>query len=89
MIAVFHAKFHHRSFLIFKLFEYFDHSGARLGRVLLQAEVRAAPMIIVREFSEVSRQSGFTEYNHVIQALPTNGADHPLDKGSLPRRPWR
>jgi hypothetical protein len=27
MIAVFHAKFHHRSFLIFKLFEYFDHSG--------------------------------------------------------------
>jgi len=26
MIAVFHAKFHHRSFLIFKLFEYFDHS---------------------------------------------------------------
>jgi hypothetical protein len=29
MIAVFHAKFHHRSFLIFKLFEYFDHSGCR------------------------------------------------------------
>jgi hypothetical protein len=29
MIAVFHAKFHHRSFLIFKLFEYFDHSGVR------------------------------------------------------------
>jgi hypothetical protein len=27
MIAVFHAKFHHRSLLIFKLFEYFDHSG--------------------------------------------------------------
>ena len=26
MIAVFHTKFHHRSFLIFKLFEYFGHS---------------------------------------------------------------
>ena len=26
MIAVFHAQFHHRSFLIFKLFEYFDYS---------------------------------------------------------------
>jgi hypothetical protein len=31
MIAVFHAKFHHRSFLIFKLFEYFGHSGKRVG----------------------------------------------------------
>jgi hypothetical protein len=29
MIAVFHAQFHHRSFLIFKLFEYFDHSGSQ------------------------------------------------------------
>src|SRR6516225_5806100 len=27
MIAVFHAQFHHRSFLIFKPFEYFDHSA--------------------------------------------------------------
>jgi hypothetical protein len=31
MIAVFHAKFHHRSFLIFKLFEYFDHSGTEVA----------------------------------------------------------
>src|SRR5215469_12043165 len=46
-------------------------------------------MIIVRESSEVARQSGFTEYDHVIQALPSNGADHPLDIGSLPRRPGR
>src|SRR5215831_12034143 len=30
-------------------------------------------MIIVREFSEVVRQAGFTEYDHVIQALPPNG----------------
>jgi hypothetical protein len=29
MIAAFHAKFHHRSFLILKLFEYFDHSGSK------------------------------------------------------------
>src|SRR5215468_6783825 len=46
-------------------------------------------MIIVGEPSEVARQSGFTEYDYVIQALPPNGADHPLDIGSLPRRPGR
>ena len=46
-------------------------------------------MIIVCEFSEVAIQAGFTEYDHVIQALPPNGADHPLDIGSLPGRPGR
>jgi hypothetical protein len=46
-------------------------------------------MIIVREFSAVARPSGFTEYDHVIQALPPNGADHPLNIGSLPRRRGR
>src|SRR5215471_2095860 len=49
----------------------------------------ATPMIVVRESSEMARQAGFTEYDHVIQALPANGADHPLDIGSLPRRPGR
>jgi hypothetical protein len=36
-------------------------------------------MIIVGESSQVARQAGFTEYDHVIEALPPNGADHPLD----------
>ena len=39
----------------------------------------------LREFSQVLRQAGFTENDHVIQALPPNGADHPLDIGSLAR----
>ena len=47
----------------------------------------ATPMIVVRESSQVARQAGFTEYDHVIQALPPNGADHPLDVSSLPGRP--
>jgi hypothetical protein len=63
--------------------------GARLGRVLLQAQVCATPMIVVRESSEVAGQAGFTEHDHVIQALPPNGADRPLDIGSLPRRTGR
>src|SRR5262245_18172397 len=63
--------------------------GAKLGRVLLQAEVRAAPMIVVHESSEMAVLTGFTEYDHVIQALPPNGADHPLEVSSLPGRPGR
>src|SRR6516165_2640744 len=63
--------------------------GAWLGRVLLQAQVRATPMIIVRESSEVATQAGFAEYDHVIQALSPNGVDHPLDVGSLPGRAGR
>jgi len=46
-------------------------------------------MVVVREFSEVVRQAGFTEYDHVIQALPPNAADHALDVRTLPRRSWR
>ena len=53
--------------------------GAWLGRVLLQAQVRATPMIIVHEFSEVAIQAGFTEHDHVIQTLTANRTDHPLD----------
>jgi hypothetical protein len=34
MIAVFHPKFHHRSSLICKLFEYFGHSGKQINRGL-------------------------------------------------------
>jgi len=33
--------------------------------------------------------AGFTEYDHVIQALAAQRADHALDIGSLPRRPRR
>ena len=63
--------------------------GAGLWRILLQAEVRAAPMIVVHESSEMAIQTGFTEYDHVIQALPSNRANHPLNVSPLPRRPRR
>src|SRR5215471_6059456 len=46
-------------------------------------------MVVVREFSEVLRQAGFTEDDHVIQALPPNGAGHALDVRTLPRRSSR
>src|SRR5215831_4164881 len=44
-------------------------------------------MIIVCEVSEMAMQTGFAEYDRVIQALAPNRADHPLDVGSLPGRP--
>src|SRR5262245_17826148 len=43
-------------------------------------------MIIVCEVSEMAMQTGFTEYDHMIQALAPNRADHPLDVSSLPGR---
>jgi hypothetical protein len=46
-------------------------------------------MIIVCESAQVARQAGFTAYDHVIQALSANGADHPLHVGSLPGRSRR
>src|SRR6516225_5174704 len=63
--------------------------GAWLGRILLQAQVRATPMIIVGESSQVAIQAGFAPYDHVIQALSPNGADHPLNVGPLPGRAGR
>ena len=38
----------------------------------------------LREFSQVLRQAGFTENDHVIQALPPNGADRAFDVRTLP-----
>jgi hypothetical protein len=58
--------------------------GPWLGRILRQAQVRATPMIIVCESSQVARQASFTAYDYVIQALLPNGADHTLQIGSLP-----
>src|SRR5215469_16033977 len=43
-------------------------------------------MIIVCEVLEMAMQTGFTEYDHVIQALAPNRADHPLDVSTLPGR---
>jgi len=41
-------------------------------------------MIVVDEVLKVSVQTALVEYDHVIQALAANGADHPFDIGTLP-----
>ena len=36
-------------------------------------------MIVVEEVLKVSVQTALVEYDHVIQALAAEGADHPFD----------
>jgi len=57
--------------------------GAWVGRVLLEAQVRATPMVILHDSSEVTRQVNFAKYDHMIQAFPPHGADYSLDIASL------
>jgi hypothetical protein len=63
--------------------------GARLGRILLQAEMRTTPMIVVHETTQVPPKTLFVEHDHVVQALASDGADNPFDLGTLPRRARR
>ena len=60
--------------------------GARNRRVLLQSQVRPAPMIVVHETLQVTVQAPFAEHDYVVQALAANGADDPFDISSLPGR---
>ena len=60
---------------------------ARFRRVLLQSQVRPAPMIVVHETLQVTVQAPFAEHDYVVQALAANGADDPFDISSLPGRP--
>ena len=41
-------------------------------------------MIVVDEVLNVPVQTALVEYDHVIQALAAEGADHPLDISTLP-----
>src|SRR2546430_17429794 len=48
--------------------------------------MRSRSVIVIEIGSESSSQRGFMEHDHMIEAFATNGANHPLDVGSLPRR---
>src|SRR6266404_3275706 len=58
----------------------------RLGRVLLQSEVRAASMIIGDEAVKMAPEAGFVEHDHMVQAFATKSANHTFNVGALP---WR
>ena len=43
-------------------------------------------MIVLNITGESSTQGGFIEHDDMVETLPPNGTNHPLDIGSLPRR---
>src|SRR6187549_916412 len=57
---------------------------ARYRCVLLQPQVRPAPMIVVHETLYVTGQAPLAEHDYVVQALAADGADDAFDISSLP-----
>ncbi len=57
---------------------------ARFRCVLLQSQVRPAPMIVIHETLQVTVQASFAEHNYVVRALAADGADDAFDLSSLP-----
>jgi hypothetical protein len=57
----------------------------RFRRVLRQREMRSGPVIIFCKRFHLSRERRFAEGDHLIQALPSNGADDALHISHLPR----
>src|SRR4051794_20149587 len=60
-----------------------------IGRILLQCEVRASPVIVKGERLKVPGQTSLVENDHVIEAFATNCANDPFDIRTLPWRAWR
>ena len=60
-----------------------------LRGVFVQSEMRSAPVIVVRETTEVVAKPAFTAHDHVVQAFTTDRADHAFDVGALPGRAGR
>ena len=50
-----------------------------LRGVLVQAEMRSAPVIVIHEAAEVVAKVLFTAHDHVIQAFTADGADLAFD----------
>ena len=56
-----------------------------IGRVLLEPEMRAAPVVVPKIGPEHVSQVRLVQDHDIIQALPADGADHALDIRVLPR----
>ena len=59
-----------------------------VGAVLVPRKVRAGAMVIVDIRRKDPPQVAFIENDDVIEALPSDRADHPLHEWVLPRRAW-
>ena len=61
-----------------------DLYTASIGRILLQSEVCASPVIVIDERLKVPGQTALVEYDHVIEAFATYCADDAFDIRTLP-----
>ncbi len=61
--------------------------GAMLWRVHLQGLMDAPPMVEIDVGTENAAQVALVKDNDVVQALSTEGPDHPFGVGILPRTP--
>src|SRR5262249_16396715 len=67
-----------------------DPGGQGVGRrpmvrrVFLEAEMRAAPMVVAEARRQEAAQVGGIQNDQVIEALATDGSDQPLDERVLP-----
>src|SRR5262249_18571131 len=66
-----------------KLADPLDRSMSR--GILAQRQVRSVPVVVGSIGFEDSAQMVFAQDHHVVQALPTDGADQPLGMAVLPR----
>jgi hypothetical protein len=60
---------------------------SRFGRVLVRGKMLPRLLIVLQITSQGSTQRSFMEHNYMIETLATDGPDHALDVGSLPRGP--
>ena len=64
--------------------------GARLGRILLEGEVSARPVVVPEVGSETTTEVSLVEDNHVVEQFASDGANDSLGEGVLPgREAWR
>src|SRR5216684_2360737 len=62
---------------------------ARLGRVLVESEVRARGVVVAEVAAQTLSQVSLVEDDYVVEDLAADGANHALDEGVLPRRARR
>ena len=64
-------------------------NSTRLGRVLIQGQVRARPIIVGRVRSQQMAKMPLAEHDNMVQAIASDRTDHPFTISILPRRSRR
>src|SRR5258708_39044094 len=63
--------------------------GARLGRILLEGEGSARPVVVPEVGSETTTEVPLVEDNHLVEQFASDGANDALGERVLPGGAWR